>query len=36
MALHLEHGGVTVAEVDDAGIFPRTLNDLGPFRGQLF
>ena len=39
MAFHLENDGLAVAHVDDAGIFPRALNDprsLGGKRPQPF
>ena len=31
---HLEDDGITVAEIDDTGIFAGTLDDLGPGRRQ--
>ena len=35
VAFHLEDGAVTIAEVDNAGVFPRTLDDLRPGCRQL-
>ncbi len=36
VAFHFENGTVAVAEVDDAGVLARALDDLGSCGGQLF
>ena len=35
VALHLEHGGLSVAEIDDAGILAGALDHLRPFGREL-